>query len=102
MAGAVQAGGSVEHSAQALESALQASAHATVAGLKLVSGAAAIPLITAGQIGKVSAEIGDELWNEANRADTGPFPLSDDIVTATARPVQPAPPAPPAPDQRIR
>ena len=80
------AGGSVEHSAQALEMSLQALGHASSAGLKLVSGAVAVPLIFAGEVGKVSGDIGNELWEEANTPITDAFPVSDEVVTAGPEP----------------
>ena len=48
------AGGSVEHSAKALEMSVQAIGNATIAGFKLVSGAAAVPLTFAGACPKAT------------------------------------------------
>ena len=82
------AGGSLEHSSQALEMSLQAIGHSTIAGLKLVSGAAAVPLVSVGEIGKVSGEIGNELWEEANTPIADAFPVSDEVVTVGPDPKQ--------------
>lgn len=80
------AGGSVEHSARALEMSLQAIGNSTLAGLKLASGAAAVPLMSVGEVGQVSGEIGDELWDEANTVETDAFPVSDETVTVGPQP----------------
>ena len=80
------AGGSVEHSARALEMSLQAIGNTTIAGLKLASGAAAVPLMSVGEVGKVSDEIGNELWEEANTVETDAFPVSDEVITVGPEP----------------
>ena len=82
------AGGSVEHSTRALEMSLEALGHSMIASLKLVSGATAVPLISAGEIGKVSGEIGEDLWEEANTPISDAFPISDEVVTAGPDPEQ--------------
>jgi hypothetical protein len=80
------AGGSAEASARALEHSLEALGYSIEGGLKLVSGAAAVPLITVGEIGKVSGEAGEELWEEANAPPRGPFPVTDEVVTVGPEP----------------
>ena len=82
----VYAGGSVEHSARALEMSLQAIGNSTIAGLKLASGAAAVPLISVGEVGKVSGDVGNELWEEANTIEPGAFPVSDEVITVGPEP----------------
>ena len=82
----VHAGGSVEHSARALEMSMQALGDSTIAGMKLASGAAAVPLISVGEVGKVSGEIGNELWEEANTTETNAFPVSDEVITTGPQP----------------
>jgi len=81
-----RAGGSVEHSAKALEMSLEAIGHSTIAGLKLVSGAVAVPLTFAGEVGKVSGDVGHDLWEEANTTESDAFPVSDEVVTAGPAP----------------
>lgn len=89
------AGGSAEASARALESSVQAIGYTLQGGLKLVSGAAALPLVVAGEIGRVSGEAGRSLWDEANAPPVdmtgtpvtrGPLPVTDEIVTAGPKP----------------
>jgi hypothetical protein len=91
--GTVAAGGSAEASARALEHSLQAVGYSLQGGLKLVSGAAALPLVVAGEIGRVSGEAGRSLWDEANAPPDGmtPLPVADDIVTADPPTAAPAP-----------
>jgi hypothetical protein len=79
---AVQAGGSVEASARALEHSMQALGYSIEAGLKLAFGAAAVPLTIVGGIGEASREAGNEFWEFANAPPSGPLPVSDEIVTA--------------------
>ncbi len=89
------AGGSAEASARALESSVQAIGYSLQGGFKLVSGAAALPLMVAGEIGRVSGEAGRSLWDEANAPPVdlagqpvgrGPLPVTDEIVTAGPKP----------------
>jgi hypothetical protein len=79
---AVEAGGSVEASARALEHSMQALGYSIEAGLKLAFGAAAVPLTIVGGIGEASREAGDEFWEFANAPPSGPLPVSDEVVTA--------------------
>ena len=65
---------------------MQALGYSIEGGLKLVSGAAALPLITAGEVGKVSGEAGHDLWDEANSPPHGAFPVTDEIVTVGPEP----------------
>ncbi len=85
---ATQAGGSAEASAQALTHSFEALGYALEGSLKLVSGAAAIPLMSVGEVGRVTGELGEELWNEANAPPRGPFPVTDEIVTAGPQPAE--------------
>jgi hypothetical protein len=80
------AGGSVEASTEALNHSLQAVGYSLQAGVKLASGALAIPFITVGEIGKVSGEVGHGLWEEANSPPTEPLPVSDEIITIGPNP----------------
>ena len=82
------AGGSAEASAQALTHSLEALGYALEGSLKVVSGAAAIPLMTIGELGTVSGEVGQELWDEANAPPRGAFPVTDEIVTAGPVPAE--------------
>lgn len=85
----VSAGGSVEASAQALNSSFEALGYSIEAGFKLASGAAAVPLISIGQIGNVSGEMGEELWDIANTPPTDrPLPISDEVITIGPNPAE--------------
>jgi hypothetical protein len=78
------AGGSAQHFSDSLDHSTQALAHSTAAGIKFVSGAIAIPLMMSGEIGKVSGEIGEELWEEANT----PLPITEEVITAGPTPAK--------------
>jgi hypothetical protein len=78
----VFAGGSAQHFSDSLDHSAQALGHVTVAGLKLVSGAVAIPLMMSGEIGKASGEIGESLWEEAN----APLPITEEVITVGPTP----------------
>ena len=80
----VIAGGSAQHFSDSLDHSVQALGHSTVAGLKLVSGAVAIPLMMSGEIGKASGEIGESLWDEAN----SPLPITEEIITVGPAPAE--------------
>ncbi len=82
MSSAVFANGSLQHFSQAVDHSAQAVGHSTAAGMKLVSGAVAVPLMIGGEIGKASGEIGEALWEESN----APFPISEDVLTVGPRP----------------
>ena len=81
---AATAGGSLQHLGESLNHSAQAVAHSTAAGVKIVSGVVSIPLMAVGEVGKVSGEIGEELWNEANTT----LPISETVLTANPSPKQ--------------
>ena len=87
-ASTVFAGGSAEASAQALNNSFEAIGYSVEGGLKLASGAAAIPFMVVGEIGNVSGEVGHGLWDEANSPPIGPFPVTDEIVTVGPNPAE--------------
>lgn len=80
------AGGSAEASAQALTHSLEAIGYAVEGSLKLASGAVAVPLLFAGEIGAVSGEVGNELYEEANAPPRGAFPVTDEVITVGPAP----------------
>lgn len=80
----VLAGGSAKHFSNAVNHSAQAVAHTTVAGLKLVSGAVAVPLLVTGEIGKASGQAGEALWEDANTE----LPVSEEVITAGATPAE--------------
>ncbi len=69
------AGASVSHSGKAIK-------HAAVASGQFVSGAVAVPLIAAGELGKATGKAGEALLDVA--MDNQPLEVSD--VTLTAEP----------------
>ena len=81
------------YAGDAVEASMQALGYTMEAGFKMVSGAAAIPLVSVGEIGAVSGEIGAELMEEAAtppgqyQADEA-FPLTDEVVTAGPAPAE--------------
>lgn len=75
-----QAGGSVQNSSRALEYSLKAVAYSSVASMQLVFGAAAIPLGVAAELGKVSGEMSDAMWEVANTPVDEPFPVADEAI----------------------
>lgn len=77
----------------AVEASMQALGYTMEAGFKMVSGAAAIPLVSVGEIGAVSGEIGAELMEEAatppgQYQSDAAFPLTDEVVTAGPGPAE--------------
>lgn len=85
-AGPAMAGGSEEHFADSLEHSAQAIASATVGSFKLVSGAAAVPLMMIGSVGAASGELGEALWDEANAPIGTPLEVTDDVITVGPAP----------------
>ena len=84
----VPAGGASQHFSNALANSLEALAQGTVAGLKLVSGAVAVPLLISGEIGRVSGQAGEELWQEANTPIGTPLVITDEVITVGPTPAQ--------------
>ena len=84
LSGPALAAGSLQHLGNSIDHSAQAIAHGSIAGVKLVSAAIAIPLLAAGEIGKVSGDIGEELWDEANST----LPIADEIMTAGPSPAK--------------
>ena len=81
------------HAGDSVEQSLQALGYTIEGGFKMVSAAAAIPLVTAGEIGAVSGEIGHELLDEAARPPgqyhaNQPLPVTDEVITAGPEPDQ--------------
>lgn len=78
------AGGISQHFSHSLDHSVRAIGHSTATGFKLVSGIVSIPLMIAGEIGKASGDVGDALWEEANK----PLPITDEIITAGPTPAE--------------
>ena len=80
------AAGSLQHLSEASVNSAQAIGHSSVAGVKIISGIAAIPLTVAGEIGHVSGEAGEILWDEANKPIGEPLEITDEVITAGPSP----------------
>ena len=78
---AATAQSSLQHSSQAITHSIHAVGESMVAGAKLVSGVAAVPLKAAGAVGELSGDLGDSLWEAANAPAGGPLPITDDAIT---------------------
>jgi hypothetical protein len=78
------AGGAAEHFSESVAHSAQAVGHSAAAGFKVVFAAAAVPLMVVGEIGKASGQIGEELWEEANR----PLEVTEEVVVAGPTPAE--------------
>ncbi|MFW5426312.1 MAG: hypothetical protein ACKE8G_07425 [Methylophagaceae bacterium] len=82
------AAGSLQHLSQASAHSAQAIAQTSVAGVKIVSGVVALPLMLAGEVGNVSGQAGHALWDSANQPIGEPLAITDEIITSTVSPDQ--------------
>lgn len=82
LTGPAHAQGSTRHFSKAAGHSANAIAHASIGTGKLVSGAVAVPLMVSGEAGKASAELGTDLWNEANKG----LPITDEVITVGPSP----------------
>ena len=80
--------GSAQHLSQASVHSAQAIAQTSVAGVKIVSGVVAVPLILVGEVGNASGQAGDALWESANQPIGEPLTITDEIITSTVSPDQ--------------
>jgi len=74
------AGGPTEHGSQASAHASLATSHALTASGQVVSGAVALPLLSAGQVGRVSGAAGTALMKDSEFGK--PLPVTNKVVTA--------------------
>lgn len=74
-------GQAVKHSVAASSHAGQSAVHSVAAVGRVVSGVVAIPLMSAGAAGAVSADMGEALWDAANAPAGGPLELTDETIT---------------------
>ena len=72
---------SLQHSSQAVTHSIRAIGEGMVAGAKLVSGVAAVPLKAAGAVGELSGDMGDSLWEAANTPVDMSLPITEDVIT---------------------
>jgi len=82
------AGGSAEASGMALTHSMEAIGYSLEGGFKIASGTAAVPLMFAGEVGAVSGEIGNALYEEANAPPHGAFPVTDEVITVGPSPAE--------------
>ena len=69
-------------SGESVSKASQASVHSIAASGQVVSAAVAVPMIIVGQSAKVSAQIGEALWEAAKARNGEPFEIAEETVTA--------------------
>lgn len=86
-ASAIAAGPS-QHMSQASGHSVQAIAQTSVAGVKIVSGVVAVPLMLVGEVGQASGQAGHALWDSANQPIGEPLAITDEIITSTVSPEQ--------------
>jgi ABC-type transporter Mla MlaB component len=55
-----------------------------VAGARVATGAVALPLMFVGEIGKISGQAGEALWEQANGSNSEPIHTSDTKVPANS------------------
>ena len=82
----VTAAGPSHHLSEASKNSAQAITHLPIAGVKLVSGVVAVPLIIVGEIGNISGQAGTALWEEANRPIGEPLQITDEVITSGKSP----------------
>ncbi len=82
------AAGPFQHLSQASAHSAQAIAQTSVAGVKIVSGIVAVPLMVVGVVGGVSGQAGHALWDSANQPIGEPLAITDEIITSTISPDQ--------------
>jgi hypothetical protein len=74
------------HLSASVEHSIGSVAHLSAGTAKAISASTAMPLKAVGAIGAASAEMGDALWDEANRPIGEPLPIDDTIHTVGPRP----------------
>ena len=84
----VMAAGPSQHLSQASAHSVQAIAQTSVAGVKIVSGVVAVPLMLVGEVGNASGQAGHALWDSANQPIGEPLAITDEIITSTVSPEQ--------------
>ena len=84
----VMAAGSLQHLSNASAHSVQAIVQTSVAGVKIVSGVVAVPLMIVGGVGEASGQAGDALWDEATKPIGEPLAITDEILTTRVSPEQ--------------
>ncbi len=74
--------GSLQHSGQSINHSAQAVGHMVVGGVKLTSGAVAIPLGFSAGAGKLSGQASEALWEDAHtETEIGaPLTITDETI----------------------
>ena len=78
---ACAADGSFRHSGRAVQHSGNAIGYSLVATGQFVAGALAIPLGFSAQVGTVSGQMSDELWEAANAPIGAPLPITEQTIT---------------------
>jgi len=84
----VMAEGSLQHLSNASSHSVQAIGQTSIAGVKIVAGVVAVPLMIVGGVGEASGQAGDSLWDSATKPIGEPLEITDEIITSTASPEQ--------------
>ena len=88
VAGQAQAGRALEHSGQALQHSAEAVGYAMVGATQFVFGVLAVPFGVAGNLGKVSADMSDAMWEVANAPIGEPLPVAEESISTGPPPSQ--------------
>jgi len=75
-----------DNASEASKHSALAAGHSAIAGSQVVSGAVAVPLIVAGQLGEVSGEVGEHLLEHA--VTPRKLEISDEVIVADPAPRQ--------------
>lgn len=84
----VMAEGSLQHLSNASSHSVQAIGQASIAGVKVVAGVVAVPLMIVGGVGEASGQAGESLWDSATKPIGEPLEITDEIITSTVSPEQ--------------
>ncbi len=88
VAGQAQAGRALQHSGQALKHSAEAVGYAMVGATQLVFGASAIPFGMSANLGNVSGDMSDAMWEVANAPIGEPLPVAEESISAGPPPNQ--------------
>ncbi|MFH2057372.1 MAG: hypothetical protein ABIJ59_00535 [Pseudomonadota bacterium] len=75
-------GQAVKNSAQASASVSKGAAHSIAASSQVASAVIAIPFMALGASGAVSAKVGEDLWDAANKPAGRPLEITDETISA--------------------
>jgi hypothetical protein len=84
----VMAAGPLQNLSNASKHSAQAVGQTSIAGVKIVSGIVAVPLMAVGEIGGASGQAGHALWDNASKSIGEPLEITDELITTTVSPDQ--------------